>query len=78
VRYHKLSKLLEKVVIARADESYPQFASTLARTLLLVLDNWGISPVSAIGSSEILDLFYGRGGEGWLTISSQLAVSTCY
>jgi DNA replication protein DnaC len=43
VRYlvgcYKLSRLLEKAGIARADGTYPQFASTLARTDLPVLDD---------------------------------------
>jgi DNA replication protein DnaC len=39
MRYYKL---LEKVGIARADGTYPQLASTLARTHLLILGEWGI------------------------------------
>jgi DNA replication protein DnaC len=75
VRHYKLSKLLEKVGIARTDGTYPLFASTLARTHLLILDDWGISPVSAIGSREILDLLDDRQEHGSLIISSQLPVS---
>ncbi|WP_298343366.1 IS21-like element helper ATPase IstB [Ferrimicrobium sp.] len=78
VRYYKLSKLLEKVGIARADGTYPSFAAALARTHLLVLDDWGISPISPLGSREILDLLDDRGENGSLIISSQLPVSAWY
>jgi DNA replication protein DnaC len=78
VRYYKLSKLLERVGIARADGTYPSFAASLARTHLLILDDWGISPISALGSREILDLLDDRGENGSLIISSQLPVSAWY
>jgi DNA replication protein DnaC len=78
VRYYKLSKLLEKAGIARADGTYPSFAATLARMHLLILDDWGISPISPVGSREILDLLDDRGENDYLIISSQLPVSSWY
>jgi len=65
LRYYKLSKLLERVGIARADGTHRSFAASLARTDLLILDDWEISPISPVGSREILDLLddreeYGR------------------
>lgn len=78
VRYYKLSKLLERVGIARADGTYRSLAASLARTDLLILDDWGISPISPVGSREILDLLDDRGENGSLIISSQLPVSAWY
>jgi len=61
-----------------AGTSYPQFAHALAKTHLLILDDWGISLVPAVGSKEILDLLDDRVEHGSLIISSQLPVAAWY
>jgi len=75
---YKLSKLLERVGIARADGTHRSFAASLARTDLLIFDDWEISPISPVGSREILDLLDDRGEYGSLIISSQLLVAAWY
>jgi len=61
-----------------AGTSYPQFAHALAKTHLLILDDWGISLVPAVGSKEILDLLDDRVEHGSLIISPQLPVVAWY
>jgi DNA replication protein DnaC len=47
VRYERTSRLLQALELARADGSYPQLLRTLARTHLLILDDWLRDPLSA-------------------------------
>jgi len=63
---------------AGAVGTYPQFARALAKTHLLILDDWGISAVLVVGSREILDLLDDRVEHGSLIISPQLPVVAWY
>jgi DNA replication protein DnaC len=63
VRYHRTSRLLQSLELARADGSYPQLLSKLARIHLLIFDDWLRDPLSrpqARDLLEILDDRYGR------------------
>jgi len=63
VRYERTSRLLQSLELAHADGSYPQLLRTLARTHLLVFDDWLRDPLSrsqARDLLEILDDRYGR------------------
>ena len=40
VRYFQLSRLLEKLKLARADRSYPKLLDKIAKYKLLILDDW--------------------------------------
>ncbi len=71
-RYFRVSTLLERLAIARADGSYRSFAQKLSRIELLLLDDWGLSPISVTGSRELLDVLDDRVGISSTIISSQL------
>ena len=43
-RYYRVPRLLSELTMARADGSYASFMNKLARTEVLVLDDWGIAP----------------------------------
>jgi DNA replication protein DnaC len=63
VSYQRTSRLLQSLELARADGSYPQLLSKLARTHLLIFDDWLRDPLSrsqARDLLEILDDRYGR------------------
>ena len=46
-RYYRVSRLLDELTLARADGSYPKLIERLARTWLLILDDWGSLPSRA-------------------------------
>ena len=48
-RYHRTSRLLDELTLARGDGSYPKVIQRLAKTQLLVLDDWGLVPLSGPG-----------------------------
>jgi DNA replication protein DnaC len=54
VRFFPLSRLLGKLKLARADGTYPKFLNTLAKTPLLILDDWLRSPLAESQTTDIL------------------------
>lgn len=72
VRYFRVSKLMEKLQVARGDGSYFKIFSSIKRAKLLILDDWGLKPLSSIECTELLELFEDRFNTGSTIISSQL------
>jgi DNA replication protein DnaC len=48
VRYQRLPRLLQDLAIARAEGRYTKLLTELARTELLVLDDWGLAVLAGI------------------------------
>lgn len=78
VRYFRLARLLEDIEIARGDGSLPKFRTQLRRVPLVVLDDWGLSPLTAKGRHDLLEFVDDRCGEASLLITSQLPVDKWY
>ena len=72
IRYFRVSKLMEKLQIARGDGTYFKTISSIKRAKLLILDDWGLKPLSAAECNEFLELFEDRFNTGSTIISSQL------
>jgi len=72
-RYYRVSRLLDELALARADGSYPKLVQRLAKTWLLVLDDWGLASLSDQGRHDllVLDDRYARRGT---ILASQLPV----
>ncbi len=56
VRYAKMRELLSDILQARADGSYRSFSNRLAKTSLLIIDEWLREPLSQVDAREIADL----------------------
>jgi DNA replication protein DnaC len=78
VRYFRLARLLEEFEIARGDGSLPKLRGQLRRALLLILDDWGLTPLSVKARHDLLELIDDRSGEGSVLITSQLPVDKWY
>lgn len=74
VIYKRLSRLLEELEIAYADGSLGKLRLKLSKINLLILDDWALSPMSARGRSELLELIDDRVDTGSIIITSQLPV----
>jgi DNA replication protein DnaC len=74
-RYYRLSRLLQELGIARADGSYAKFMRDLAKTAVLVLDDWGIAPIADPGRRELLEVLDDRHGNHSTVVTSQLPVA---
>lgn len=78
VLYFRLSRLLDAIDVARGDGSLPRFRAKLARTPLLILDDWGLNPLTTKSRHDLLELIDDRCGDNSVLITSQLPVSKWY
>lgn len=74
VRYFRLPRLLESLGIAHADGTYPRLMQQLARTELLILDDWAIAPVTPAQRTDLMEIIEDRHGLRSTLIASQLPV----
>ena len=72
VLYMRLSRLLEELEVAHADGSLPNMRSRIAKKDLLILDDWALSPLTASGRQELLEIVDERLGKSSIIITSQL------
>jgi len=77
-RYYRVPRLLTELATAKADGSYPRLLATLARTEVLVLDDWGLAPVSAAESRDILEIMDDRTQKRATIVASQLPLDHWY
>jgi DNA replication protein DnaC len=74
VRYVRLPRLFEMVRIAHGDGSYPRLMNQLAKTDLLLLDDWGIQKITAAQRNDLMEFIEDRHGLRSTLIASQLPV----
>lgn len=74
--YKRMPRLLRELAIARADGSYPKVLASLARTDLLVLDDWGLAAFTAEQQRDLLEVMEDRHGAKSTIITSQLPVES--
>ncbi len=75
VRYLRLGRFLEDLVLAHADGRYPKLMSSLGRTDLLVLDDWGLTPLGEADRRELLEILEDRHELRSTMVTSQLPVA---
>ncbi|MGE5665869.1 MAG: IS21-like element helper ATPase IstB [Betaproteobacteria bacterium] len=73
-RYLRLPRLFEELRLAHADGGFPKLMRSLARTDLLVLDDWGLAPLDAEARRDLLELLDDRHGQRATLFTSQLPV----
>jgi DNA replication protein DnaC len=74
-RYLRLPRLLQELGIARADGRYPKLLAELARTDLLVLDDWGLSPLNDEQRRDLLEILDDRFNARSTLVTSQLPIA---
>ena len=62
VLYHRLPRLLEALALARGDGRYGRLLTRLARVQLLILDDWGLAPMTAEQRRDLLEILDDRYG----------------
>lgn len=70
--YRRASRLFEELGLARADGSYTRLLGKLARMDVLVIDDWGLTPVRDPERSDLLEIMEDRYGSRSLIMTSQL------
>jgi DNA replication protein DnaC len=71
-RYYRFSRLLGELALGRANGSYPKLLEKLAKTDLLVLDDYGLAPLNDSERRDFLEILEDRYGRRATLITSQL------
>lgn len=74
VVYHRVPRLFEALALARGDGRYARQMKTLGRIDLLILDDWGLAPLTAPERRDLLEILEDRHGRGATIVTSQLPV----
>ena len=75
VRYERMRRLLSQLQIAQADGSIAEKRSELAKTNLLLLDDFGLgAPLTQREADELMEVVYDRDNRGALIFTSQLPI----
>jgi DNA replication protein DnaC len=75
VLYHRVPRLLENLGLARGDGRYARMLKSLARVQVLILDDWGITPLTAEQRRDLLEVIDDRHGRASTVVTSQLPVA---
>ena len=75
VRYERTSRLLHALALAQADGSFTQLLRSLARTHLLICDDWLRDPLSRSQAKDLLEILDDRYGRSATLVATQVPVS---
>ena len=75
VRYFRTSRLLEALNIAHGDGRFAKLIQQLAKTDLLVLDDWGLEKMTLGQRNDLLEIMEDRHGHRSTLITSQLPIN---
>ena len=74
VRYFRSSRLLEQLSIAHGDGRFAKLLNQLAKTDVLVLDDWGLESLTLGQRNDVLELMEDRHGNRSTLITSQVPI----
>jgi DNA replication protein DnaC len=76
--YKRTSRLFQEITMARADGTLPKLQARLARTSVLVVDDWGLAQLTDQERRDFLDILEDREGTGSTIVASQLPVRSWF
>jgi len=76
--YYSMNRFLEALGAARLDGSYLKWLNLMAKTPLLILDDFGLKPLDADSRLTLLQIMEDRYRTGATIITSQLPVNKWY
>ena len=74
VLYHRVPRLFDALALARGDGRHARLLKTIARSALLILDDWGLANVTADQGRDLLEILDDRQGRGSTIVTSQVDV----
>jgi DNA replication protein DnaC len=72
--YIRLSRLFQDLTIARGDGSYPSIMKKLTKAKVLIIDDLGITPMSATERRDLLEVVEDRHGLSSTVVVTQLPI----
>lgn len=76
VLYHRVPRLFEALALVRGDGRYARTLKSIARVDLLILDDWGLAPLTTTERRDLLEILEDRHGRAATIVTSQLPVDT--
>jgi DNA replication protein DnaC len=73
-KYYRVTRLLEEIKIARVEGSYTRTIQKLSRISLLILDDFGVTPLKADELNDLFEIIEERTLSGSTIITAQLPV----
>jgi len=73
-KYYRVTRLLEEIKIARLEGSYTKALQKLSRIHLLILDDFGVTPLKADELNDLFEVIEERTLSGSTIITAQLPV----
>ena len=74
VTFHRLPLLLEDLAVSHGDGSFRKRLAQIAKVDLLILDDFGLGALNAVGRNDLLEVIESRSGTRSTLITSQLPV----
>jgi DNA replication protein DnaC len=74
VLYQRLPRLFDSLALGRGDGRHERLIKSLGRVQLLILDDWGLAPMTAERRRDLLEIMDDRHGRGSTIVTSQLPV----
>ena len=74
--YRRASRLFDELALARADGTYVRTLARIARIDVLIIDDWGLTPVTDQERSDFLEILEDRCGQRSTIMTSQLPPNT--
>jgi DNA replication protein DnaC len=75
VLYVRAPKLFEDLALAHGDGSFPRRLKRLGAVDLLILDDWGLEPLTPQGRHDLLEIIEDRYGRKSTLVTSQVPVA---
>jgi DNA replication protein DnaC len=73
--YRRAARLSDELILARADGSYARLLARIARVDVLVIDDWGLTPIREPERRDLYEIMEDRHGLRSTIMSSQLPPS---
>ncbi|MBM4270442.1 MAG: hypothetical protein FJ144_28190 [Deltaproteobacteria bacterium] len=74
VAYKRVPRLFEELALSHADGTYVRLLARLAKVDVLVLDDWGLAPLTDQQRRDVLEVLEDRHGVRSTIVTSQLSV----
>jgi len=75
VQYIRIPKLIFMLMQSRADGTYGRLLKRLSKVQVLLLDDFGLAPLSEIEKQDLVEIAEDRYGVGSTVVTSQLPIS---
>ena len=76
--YYSMNRLIEALVAARLDGTYIRWLNMIAKTPLLIIDDFGLQPLNPDIRLSLLQILEDRFAKGATIVTSQLPVNKWY